>query len=234
MEKEKIDKIIDRVKKLLELAKSPEPEEAKAALLKAQELMMKYNINLTDAELNERNTDSVVTKSYIFHKKLKRQQHHLNIASLLAHNFRTKTYYSNLGIYFVGFEEDATTCVLLMDFLVQFIENAFPIFLKEDKKKNPLKYYGEGQSYSKFIKRSWISGFVSGLAQAFEDRLIDKSYEIMVITPTAVEEAYNELTLRTVSHKPRYEQKDRSAYTQGFEKGKSCMDAREITTTSEI
>lgn len=231
MEKEKKLKIIDKVKNLLALASNnPSENEAKAAMLKAQELMLKYNINLTEEEQNDRDSNLVVTKVFVFKKKLKLQQHHLNIASLIAKNFRTKTYYSNVGTYFVGFEEDATTCVMLMDFLVEFIESTFPIFLKQDKKNNPLKYYGEGQSFSKYIKRSWIAGFVNGLNKAFEDRLEDKTYEIMVVTPTAVEKAYNELELRTVSRKRRSEAKDRSAYTEGFEKGKSCMDAREISS----
>ena len=44
----------DKIRKLLALAKSPEPEEAKLALLKARKLMAEHK--LTERDLEERNT----------------------------------------------------------------------------------------------------------------------------------------------------------------------------------
>jgi len=42
------DKIIERIKKLLELANSPNENEAKLAFTRAQDLITKYSINITD------------------------------------------------------------------------------------------------------------------------------------------------------------------------------------------
>lgn len=44
----------DKIRKLLALAKSPEPEEAKFALLKARKLMAEHK--LSERDLEERNT----------------------------------------------------------------------------------------------------------------------------------------------------------------------------------
>lgn len=44
----------DKIRKLLALAKSPEPEEAKLALLKARKLMAEHK--LSERDLEERNT----------------------------------------------------------------------------------------------------------------------------------------------------------------------------------
>lgn len=48
----------DKIRKLLALAKSPEPEEAKFALLKARKLMAEHK--LSERDLEERNT-TVIT-----------------------------------------------------------------------------------------------------------------------------------------------------------------------------
>ena len=56
----------DKIRKLLALAKSPEPEEAKLALLKARKLMAEHK--LSERDLEERNT--TVIKRAISEKRL--------------------------------------------------------------------------------------------------------------------------------------------------------------------
>ena len=59
----------DKIRKLLALAKSPEPEEAKLALLKARKLMAEHK--LSERDLEERNTTVIKRAiSETFSKKL--------------------------------------------------------------------------------------------------------------------------------------------------------------------
>ena len=221
------EKITQKIKNLLDLANNnPSENEAKAALLKAQELMLKYNISISDEEMN-RDSSSVVTKSYRFEGR-RLLQYHLSLAGIIAKNFRTKTYYTRRGIHFMGFTEDATTSQMLLEYLINFIDTGFNSFLKQDKKNNPEKYFGRGPQYSKFIKRSWIQGFLSGLRQAFKERSEDSTYELMLVTPNAVMEKYEELSLTKSNLKSNYEVLDNKSFNNGFDTGKNSLAAREL------
>ena len=128
----------------------------------------------------------------------------------------------------MGFTEDATTSQMLLEYLINFIDTGFNSFLKQDKKNNPEKYFGRGPQYSKFIKRSWIQGFLSGLRQAFKERSEDSTYELMLVTPNAVMEKYEELSLTKSNLKSNYEVLDNKSFNNGFDTGKNSLAAREL------
>lgn len=88
---QKRNKIIDKVKKLLELANSPEENEAIAATLKAQELISKFNIE--DMELATEITEETINSVSFNTGKGKKWKYLLS--SLVARNFRCKCYTIN-------------------------------------------------------------------------------------------------------------------------------------------
>lgn len=56
------EKVIERIKKLLELATSPNEAEAKLAMEQAQKLMARHSVNMSD--LNDSDEIQIVTESY--------------------------------------------------------------------------------------------------------------------------------------------------------------------------
>ena len=92
------DSIEEKIKKLLALSQSSNPNEAKAALLKAQDLMLKYNLSIDyEVDCPEIITDSLA---------IKHQKYHIQMAMLIADNFRTRTWIGRNEIFYIGYKED--------------------------------------------------------------------------------------------------------------------------------
>ena len=221
------ENIEEKIQKLLSLANSDNPYEAQAAALKAQELMLKYNIELLEANVKE----DVIIEKFSFkneERQLRRLTYHLLLASIIAENFRTKTYYGRDYICFVGFKEDAKASVALLDFLINRISYCFDRFLENQKISRPEQFSSFGASYSKYLKRQWINGFIIGLKEAFDKRKEETCFELMVVTPIEVVEKYNNLDLRNSSVHLRNEEKDIAAFKDGRKSGLSALDPREL------
>lgn len=222
--------IREKIKNLLDLAKSSNPHESMAAMKKAQELMLKYNIELSEEELNPEDTSTVKTTFTQF-TKLKLQRHHLILAAIIAKNFRCKTYYSGTRVHFMGISEDSVAAMNIYSFLVEHLEQMFKVFLKDDKKLNPCKYAGQGQSFSKAVKRNWIEGYENGLARVFEEQVkADERYQLMVVVPNAVMVQYKELHTRPSTMKGHVgaDIRDNDAWRNGYETGKNAMNNRSL------
>lgn len=74
--RESENKIIDKIEKLLKLSSSSNENEARSAMMKAQELMAKYEIKreqLRDGEQEERNTAGVENKP-VYHPEVKHEE----------------------------------------------------------------------------------------------------------------------------------------------------------------
>ena len=141
---ERTDRIEDKIKKLLALSQSSNPNEAKTALLKAQDLMLKYNLSVDyKKEKIEICTESVTVK----HTK-----YYLKMAALISENFRTKTWYSPDKIIFMGYRDDAVASRYCLEYLIEESTECFSQYLYEQS--DNLSY--EPKSYLKYIHRQWI------------------------------------------------------------------------------
>ena len=111
------NKVIDKIEKLLALAGSDNENEAKSAMMKARELMAKYEIKreqLKDGEQEERpvvNFSSVPFRDEWIHM----------VSGVIAENFRCRRIaVSRIGsrgsfrIRFYGYEEDAEICINIL------------------------------------------------------------------------------------------------------------------------
>lgn len=86
----------DKIRKLLALAKSPEPEEAKLALLKARKLMAEHK--LSERDLEERNT-TVIKRAIgeTFSKKANSWMDPLSI--IIGENYSVAACENGCGVY---------------------------------------------------------------------------------------------------------------------------------------
>ena len=109
--------IVEKIKRLLALGdenKNDADSEAKAAMLKAQELMAKYDISIEECEEQE---GPEYAHEICEHKW--DYAYRIPLASVLAKNFRCMTYNKGKRIVFMGHPSDAKICRATFEYAYQ-------------------------------------------------------------------------------------------------------------------
>ena len=209
------DRIEDKIKKLLALSQSSNPNEAKAALLKAQELMLKYNLSMD----YETDTSEIITDFL----DIKYDKYHLQMALIIAENFRTRTWAGRNKLYYIGYREDVIASKSCLDYLVNESYKCYSRYMYENEASLP----SITKSYSRYLYRQWMEGFVSGIRDSFDERKNDPEYELMLITPEEVKKEYEKLNLYDLNLRKK-EPTNRDAFDAGFTEGKQVLDRRSL------
>lgn len=176
------------IQKLLNLAndEGATEAEAKAALLKAKALMMKYHIEVKD-ESNEPNqeVESCVTE-FTFSKRT--EPWIISLASVIAQNSRctTTAVYSSKrrrAVKFYGYEDDLNTCVTMFNYAMYCIWSKFPKIRQQLKEE-----YGYSLGESRPYTDSYAIGFISGLDEAFSEQYdaYKNQWGLVAVVPNAV------------------------------------------------
>jgi len=201
----------DKINKLLALAESPNEHEAKAALLKARQLMAEHK--LTEAELKdvEKQTVKNILTDITF--STRRNPWITALVTVLGENYCCKGYASHIyrkqtkQIGFVGLEDDVEICVAVFQYAVDCILSK----IKEIKKENS----GYPSGYIRKQCDSYGYGFIVGIFAAFEKQQEEneKDWGLILVTPKEVEEA-----------------------TQGWKKGKFkiCLQENILEPTFDV
>lgn len=210
------EKIVEKIKKLLALAdksRNMAEAEAEAALLKAHELMAKYNVSV---EITEEEKISYVHETCEskwnmgFRKPL---------AVIIAQNFRCETYLLGSGgsVVFFGHETDARIAREVFEF-------AYDFALKEGNRCYN-KNYQMGRN-TQGVFNSYVRGFLQGL----KEKLGEQSTALMVVTPPDVKQEFEEMSkdFRKSSGGMRNTGFDSNAYRQGVQDGKTVMNGRRL------
>ena len=176
-QKETLEKMLKKVKKLLSLAgNNPSQEEATAASLKAQELIAKYNLDLTDIEketleIGESEYRTGVDKSWKY-----------GLASVVAKNFRCMVYWLDRRVaVFYGYKQDCAVASEVFGYLFKTGERG----ARRECKKHYDMYGTERGVYF-----SYTRGFTAGLQSALEKQ----STALMVIVPQEVKDEYGKMS----------------------------------------
>ncbi|MBR5177538.1 MAG: DUF2786 domain-containing protein [Lachnospiraceae bacterium] len=216
MEKSDIEK---KIEKLLALAESSNPYEARDALLKAQELMLKHN---TSPE-NQETENKVITISI----KTRYSKHNVIMAEIVAANFRTKVYMGKGCINIMGFSSDAMASQHCIEYLIKEIDRCFNHYIEVH-----LEFLRIPLSSRTKTRLQWKDGFVYGLREAFENRKADPKYALMLTAPTEVLNEYNKLKLYTRNYKQE-PLINNEAFISGYEDGKRSLNGRSLIDGSD-
>lgn len=215
-----VEKILSKIRKALALAgDNPSEEEAKAAALKAQELMAKYNVTLTDAEEDQKLEFSESSFSCGVDNQWK-----YSLASVISRNFRCHHYWlGKRNLVFYGYKVD---CEIARD--------VFGMLFKVCKKRMTQvadKAYVE-YGTSKGVRYSYTRGFVQGVKEVLDKQCT----ALMIVTPTEVTESFEEMSkdwkCMSVSLKGA-DRFDRDSYNQGIRDGKDAMNSRAIESSKK-
>lgn len=210
------ERIIEKIKGLLALgdkSRNCEDAEAQAAMLKAQELMAKYNISVEMTEEEKISYTHEVCDSKWnmgFRKPL---------ARVIANNFRCTHYLRGSGgaIVFFGHANDARIAKEVFEF-------AYAFAMKEGNRCYN-KCYQMGRE-TRGVFNSYVQGFIKGL----EQKLGEQSMALMIVTPQDVKDEFQELSKnwKTSAGGMRNTGFDREAYSQGVTDGRTVMNGRRL------
>lgn len=215
------EKILDKVKKLLALGdakKNDSDEEAKAALLKAQELMAKHDISIEEVEEQEGEQYS--------HEECEHKwdyAYRIPLAGVLSQNFRCMMYCLGKKIVFMGHPSDAKICKATFEFAYQFIMRKGSAIYN--------KRYAMGLT-TKGVFNSYAHGFITGLKEAFDVQC----KALAIVTPKDVVDEFANMTKGWHSKRAKNLAGDVTSadvYHEGRKDGKSFMDRRSLENGTE-
>lgn len=213
---EKKEKMIDKIKKILKLAQdNPSMEEGLSAALQAQKLMAKYNIHEDEVTLEEIKDEIT---SVFSQQKHDSQLHNWRkgLASVVARNFRCKTYLQGGDVVFRGYKEDAKIALEVYLSLYTIGDR-----LGSKAYTQQLSETGSGKG----AYNSFVTGFLSGV----EEGLNVQCTALMIITPKEVEEEFVEFSADfKKGRKVTLKVQDSELYKKGKEEGKAAVKARSI------
>ena len=183
------NKIIDKIEKLIALSSSDNENEAKAAMLKAQELMAKYEIEMSQInpdKAKERPVVSYTSPSF-------RDDWVVDLGSLIAGNFRCRAVISSrrgsggaFRLKFYGFDEDAQISINIFNYAVKVIRRRMATLRAI--------YAEAGREFGRNEKMNYVEGFNAGLHQNFEDqKKQSETFALACLVPAEVNAFVDEI-----------------------------------------
>lgn len=209
----KIEKVLSQVKKLLALAgNNPSEAEASAAALKAQELIAKYNLTVSEEETIDMSESAFVTgvdKSWKY-----------GLADIIDRNFRCRHYWiGRRQVVFFGYKQDTLVAREVFEFLFKICE-------RNARRECRISYQKYGTE--KGVYFSYTRGFIEGVHQ----KLAAQCTALMIITPKEVHDKYEEhckemgAKKRTSSSNDGRKGFSHNHYNQGITDGRLAMNSR--------
>lgn len=215
----KLESILQKVRGLLALSgNNPSQAEAQSAALKAQELIAKYNLTLTDVE---KETQEIVTSEY---KTGVDKSWKYGLARVVADNFRVMIYWVDRRVaVFYGYKQDTMVAVQVFEYLFKTGERGARAACRKAYKENGTE---TGVYYS------YTRGFTAGVKAALDAQ----STALMVVTPQEVKTSYEAYAAENLKQLPQMRNGSEkgtngSAYKEGFRDGKTAGQSRGLENT---
>jgi hypothetical protein len=153
---EKTNKLLERLKKLLALASSDNIHERELATLKANQLLLEHNLDLTKVQSNEE--EIVYVKRVL--EATKKKAKHVAIYEILKTFFVSPVFNHGRGIFYLEVIGDKTS-VELADYVAHFLNSELEIIWKETQRENPTL---KGLS----CKNSFFNGVAKGYIEKIQ------------------------------------------------------------------
>lgn len=220
MEKEKI---IDKIRKLLELSKNnPNKEEAILALTKARELMFKHNVDIENIKKDDTNYFEKIVQ-------LKKWKNWIIFFVMYLNDaFGTFSLYNEYTkkVYFYGEKEKVLGVSEIFEFLFEIAD-----YLAMKEYRNYLKEYGTGKG----IYLSYILGFINGVNNALEKQNREfEEYGIVIVTSEVLKQQVRkdknavEKREKKLFNKNINEDLNREVFDKGYDEGITILDKKQI------
>jgi hypothetical protein len=213
------EKIIQTIRKVLELSKNnPSEEEAKSAALKAQEMLAKYHIDMKEVEDLDIDTIESIEEVRV---NIPAKKWKYRLATIVANNFRCKHFYVGKSVLvFYGHKTDADVAAETYKYLFD-VGNRLAGRAVD-------KVFGETGT-SANVYNSFVAGFCAGI----EEALGEQCKALMIITPVDVKTSFEEMTknwksMGCGSLRIGGNSYCREAYDSGKTEGRHAVGSRQI------
>ena len=154
---EKTEKLLARLKKLLALASSDNTHERELATLKANQLLLEHNLDLSKSAIHE--DDEIVYVKRVL-EATRKSAKHIAIYEILKTFFVSPVFNHGRGVFYLEVIGDKTS-VDLADYVAHFLDHELEVIWKQAQKENPnLK--------GKSRKNSFFSGVARGYIEKIE------------------------------------------------------------------
>lgn len=204
------EKMVDRVRKLLALAgNNPSEEEAKLALMRANELIAKYNIDLTEE------TGEKIEYVVLGAKHSNNEGYRIPLASVIAPSFRCRVVIVGNTVHFFGRKQDAEACVEIYNYVYRVSHN-LGLRLERQARQEGRNTHGVANSYWK--------GFIAGISK----ELSEQCRALMIVVPEDVKAEFSSRYegCKTYGGGMRNTGYNHSAYNRGVQDGQHSMKNR--------
>lgn len=167
------ENIKDKIKKLLRLANSSNENEAKLAIKKAQELMARYKLEITDVEEQNLKVEKLETGIYFSNRK---DRWRGSLIRVIAKNYCVENYLSipyhssRRQICLIGTKQDMEICMDVFMFASSYVEEWFKEFKKEDGWKYSAQYLNA-------LKNTYGMAFSEGGEEVLERQMEQNTQE---------------------------------------------------------
>lgn len=212
----KANKMIDKIHKLLALAQSQNQHEAQLAMVKAQELLLKYNISLLDAETN---------CNYI-HKQIgeigRRNPMKSLIGTILAKYFFIE------AIWVFGYDQHKNKegrvleihgtpeNIEMAEYVHDYLHNISEVLWLEHRHKKKIT----GNRH----RRTFTYGLLHGFSDKLEMQVAEnKSRSLIWKGDPRLREYYRRRNPRICTERSYYSGSSKDAYNSGLNKGKDLV-----------
>lgn len=187
--------------------------EAQAALLMAQKLMAKYNIEL------EQQTGSKDFKCSLEETKVKPNPRNNSLGNIIANSFAVKGIIYGGKWAFFGREANAKAAAEALKFIHKTLEAG----IRRVCADHGLKSSERGAA---FYYNAYALGFINGL----KDAMAAQTKALCVVVPEDVNNKFNEKFPKLNQYRGKGMQyhHDQDAYAQGQRDGRSAMDKRSL------
>lgn len=153
----KTERLLEKLKKLLALSSSDNPHERELATLKANELLLNHNLDLSKANDSD---DTVYVKRVL--EASRKQTKHLAIYEILKTFYVSPVFNHGRGVFYLEVIGDKTS-VELSDYVAKFLDFELEQMWKVTKKNNP-------DFKTIAAKNSFFRGVAKGYVQKLEEQ----------------------------------------------------------------
>lgn len=187
--------------------------EAQQALLLAQKLMAKYNIEL------EQQTGSKDFKCSLEETKVKPNPRNNALGNIIANSFAVKGIIYGGKWAFFGREANAKAAAECLKFIHRTMEAGMRRICRE----HGLETTQKGAAY-------WYNPYALGFIKGLQEAMADQTKALCVVVPEDVNNKFNEKFPKLNQYRGKGMQyhHDRDAYNQGQRDGRSAMDRRSL------
>lgn len=205
---------LEKVKLLLALAdksKNDSDNEAEAAILKAQQIMAKYDISIEEAseEKGPEYGEEVCEHKWDYGFRIP-------LAHVLAENFRCEVFLRGKRVTFMGHKTDAEICRQTFEYAYKFIMKRGN---QEYNRRYELGYKTRG------VFNSYANGFIMGLKK----KLDAQCTALAIVTPPDVKSRFQEMSKDWKTSKTRQGKGDDvESFVKGFKDGEDFLQKKSL------